>query len=109
MNKEEILEKSRKENKNKDMAEIEAINRASRIAAITGAVLCMVISALDWNITKTINWACWTVDFGMMSVLNAWQYFKLRHKKNLVLAIISILFLALFGYGYIFELMSAVR
>ncbi|MEA4911151.1 MAG: DUF6442 family protein [Oscillospiraceae bacterium] len=109
MNKEEILEKSRKENKNKDMAEIEAIKRASRIAAITGAVLCMVISVLDWNITKTINWACWTVDFGMMSVLNAWQYFKLRYKKNLVLATISILLLALFGYGYIFELMSAVR
>ena len=109
MIKEEILEKSRKENKNKDMAEIEVINRTSRITAITGAVLCMVISILDWSITKTINWACWTVDFGMLSVLNVLQYVKLRQNTKLILAIISVLFFALFGYGYIFELLRAVR
>ncbi len=109
MKKEDILEMSRRENKNKDMTEIEAMNRASRIATITGSALCMVISILDWNITRTINWACWAVDFGMMSVLNILQYIKLRQGSKLILAIISILFFALFGYGYIFELMSAVR
>lgn len=109
MQKEEILEKSRKENKNKDMAEIEAMNRASRTASVAGAVLCMVISILDWSMTKTINWACWTVDFGMMSVLNILQYVKLRQNAKLFLAIISILFFVFFGYGYIFELMSTLR
>ena len=109
MKKEEILEKSRKENKYKNMPEIEEVNRASRIAAITGPLLCMVISFLDLKFKGTVNWACWTVDFGMMIVLNAWQYAKLRQRKHLILAVVSLLSFALFGYGYIFELVSAAR
>lgn len=97
---------SRKENKNKDVAAIEVTNRASRIASVTGVVLCMIISILDWNITKTINWACWVVDFGMLSVLNAITYLKIRRQKTLILTIICILLFIIFGYGYVFELVS---
>lgn len=107
MKKEDILEKSRRENKNKDVAEIEATNQASRIAAITGAVLCMVISLLDWNINKTVNWACWTVDFGVLVVLNIIGYVKLRQKKTLILSIVTALLFIFFSYGYIFELINA--
>ena len=55
MKKEEILEKSRKENKYKNMPEIEEVNRASRIAAITGPLLCMVISFLEELQNKKYN------------------------------------------------------
>ena len=40
MNKEEILEASRKENKNKDPVELEVSYRAGHIAGRVGAIVC---------------------------------------------------------------------
>lgn len=40
MNKEKILESSRRENKNRDLAEIETVSRAGSIAARVGAGVC---------------------------------------------------------------------
>ena len=40
MNKEKILESSRRENKNRDLAEIETLSRAGSIAARVGAGVC---------------------------------------------------------------------
>ncbi len=108
MDREEILEKSRKEHKNKDFAEIEAIHSASRIAAIAGALLCVLISSLDWYFTKTINFACWTVNFGILSTLFAMKYLRLRRKHELLVTAVYLLFFIFFGYGYFFNLLCAV-
>lgn len=107
MEKEEILAKSRKENKNKDIAELEVVNRSGRIAAIVGAVLCCVISFLDWHFTKTINCACWAVDFGMLTAMFVAKYVKLKKKHELIVAIVYFLIFAFFCYGYIFNLVRA--
>lgn len=47
MTKEEILEISRNENQNKDLADLEAVNKGSKIAFIVGFTLCVIIASLD--------------------------------------------------------------
>lgn len=44
MNREEILEKARRENKNQDMQQKDAINRASVMAARVGVIVCCAIA-----------------------------------------------------------------
>ena len=44
MNREEILKASRKENKNKDLAEMEVIYQAGSHASRVGALVCCLIS-----------------------------------------------------------------
>lgn len=107
MNKEEILEKSRKENKNKDIAEIDTTNSASKIAAIAGALLCVLISSLDWYFTKTVNFACWAINFGILSTLFGIKYLRLRRKHELFVTAVYLLFFAFFSYGYLFNLLRA--
>lgn len=107
MEKEEILEKSRKENKNKDIAELEIINRSGKIAYVVGALLCCVISFLDWSFTKTINCACWMVNFGMLTAVFTVKYIRLKKRHELIFAIVYFLIFAFFCYGYIFGLMRA--
>ena len=47
MNKEEILKASRKENKNKDLAEIEVMYQAGSHASRVGALACCLVSLLS--------------------------------------------------------------
>ena len=54
MNKEEILERSRKENKNRDYAELEVAHQAGNMAWRVGATVCCVISVIShWMKRKT--------------------------------------------------------
>lgn len=108
MKKEEILEKSRRENKNRDIVEIDTINSASKIAAIVGALLCVLVSSLDWHFTKTINFACWAINFGILSTLLGMKYLRLRRKHELLITAVYLLFFIFFGYGYFFNLLCAV-
>ena len=44
MDKDEILKKSREENKNRDFVEAEVLNRANAIALAVGVMVCGVVS-----------------------------------------------------------------
>ena len=44
MNKEKILESSRRENKNRDLAEMEVTAQAGNIAGRVGAAVCVVLT-----------------------------------------------------------------
>jgi hypothetical protein len=101
-------EKSRRENKNRDIVEIDTINSASKIAAIVGALLCVLVSSLDWHFTKTINFACWAINFGILSTLLGMKYLRLRRKHKLLITAVYLLFFIFFGYGYFFNLLCAV-
>ena len=46
MNKEKILESSRRENKNRDLAEKEVTAQAGNIAGRVGAAVCVVLKSL---------------------------------------------------------------
>ena len=52
MNKEKILESSRRENKNRDLAEMEVTAQAGNIAGRVGATVCVVLTLIFRIFTK---------------------------------------------------------
>lgn len=97
MNKEEILRKSRTENKNLDIFELEIINKGSSIAMRVGLIVCCLISAISAvfiakdNCWMIVSMPCWTIYFSMLGSLYVFKYSKLRKTHELLFAIIYLL------------------
>lgn len=88
MNKEEVLTKSREENRNIDIAEQDVIQQSSSIATKVGLLLCCVINIVQVIISSEVNSSCWVVYFGMMGTLFLVKFLKLRRKHELALTIL---------------------
>lgn len=61
MNKEEILEKSRKEHQNQDIVVKEAEVKAGNIGAIAGVILCGVLYMVQLFAGGGCNWGLWAI------------------------------------------------
>lgn len=100
MNKDEILEASRKENKSKDLAELEVNYRAGNIAGRVGATVCCLISVIFVRVTGSMLCSPWIIYFSILGTHNLVRYIKLRKKSDLAVTILlfamCILFLVLF-------------
>lgn len=92
MNKEEILKASRKENKNKDLAEIEVMYQAGSHASRVGALACCLVSLLSSMLAHTMLYSPWIIYFSMIATQWLVRFIKMKHKSDLV---VSILFLCL--------------
>ena len=89
MDRDEILKKSREENKDRDLVEAEVLNRANAIALAVGVMVCGVISILRGLLTeKGTEPAVWTVMFGMMSAGMLVKFVKLRRRHELLLGLV---------------------
>lgn len=106
MNKEEILEKSRKENRNQDLAEMECLKQAGKIAYMVGCGVCVIICMLQWNFTKTINWGCWVVNFSILGTVFLIKFIKLRIKHELIMTILYYALCIFFLIGFIMSLLG---
>lgn len=92
MNKNEILEKSRKENQGTDLVEREAIMSASQKAVAVGGLLCMVLSFTDiFFLGKTFNYTLWGVYLSMTGTTLLVKYFHLRKIHELIFGILEII------------------
>lgn len=100
MNKEEILKASRKENKNKDLAEIEVMYQAGSHASRVGALVCCLISLLSSMIAHTMLYSPWIIYFSIITTQWLVRFIKIKRKSDLVLAILflSLTVLALVGF-----------
>ena len=90
MNKNEILEKSRQENKGTDLFEREAMNSASQKAIAVGGLLCMILSFGDVFLGRTFNYALWGIYLSMTGTTLLVKYFHLRKIHELIFGIIEI-------------------
>lgn len=100
MNKEEILKASRKENKNKDLAEIEVMYQAGSHASRVGALVCCLISLLSSMIAHAMLYSPWIIYFSIITTQWLVRFIKIKRKSDLVLAILflSLTVLALVGF-----------
>lgn len=96
MNKEEILAKSRKENKNQDIFELEIVNKGSNIAMRIGLLICCLISLVSAIFIANNNYwilaamPCWAIYFSMLGTLFIYKFYC-RHKRHeLIFSIIYI-------------------
>ena len=88
MDREEILAKSRAENKDRDYVEVEALNKGNGLAFTTGVLLCSLVSVLHSIFKDSVDYGVWTVMFGMMSSLMLVKYAKLKKRHELLFGLV---------------------
>ena len=95
MKKDDILNASRKEHKNKDLAEIEVIYQAGSHAGRVGALVCCLLSLLSSMLAHAMIYSPWVIYFSILSTQWLVRFIKMKRKSDLVL---TILFLILSEY-----------
>ena len=88
MFKEEILERSRKENQNKDLADLEIIKQAGLISSHVGLTGCVLISLLFYWIIKKPLISPWIIYFSMMAARSIVKYRKMHNHSELILVLL---------------------
>lgn len=107
MNKDEVLAKSRAENKNKDVYEQEVLKQASRSAVVVQMVLATIFFVTQILVGKGINWGLWALVFSTSMTINWVKYIKLRHKQELITAIVYTVFVSVMSGYYIYNLITS--
>ena len=108
MDKEEILEKSRKENQNKDLVEAAAMAKTNQIAISVGILACGVLEVLHAIFRETVDYGIWSVYFTMLSTTMLVKYAKLRHRHELLLGLLYTAFTVMFFVFYVLDLVKKV-
>lgn len=104
MNKEEILEKSRAENRNKDIYEQEILKQAITNAVIVMMILATIFFAVQIFVGGGINWGIWALVFSANMTTFWAKYRKLRRKHELVIAIAYTILVVAFSVCHIYNL-----
>ena len=107
MNKEEILEKSRAENRNRDIYEQEILKQASAGSVIVMLVLSVVFFAAQIFVGGGTNWGVWALVFSTHMTTFWVKYWRLRRGHELVMALIYTALVALFSGGHIYHLIAS--
>ena len=99
MNKDEILAKSRAENKNKDVYEQEILKQASESAVVVQMVLATIFFVTQILVDNGTNWGLWALVLSANMTIYWVKYIKLHRKFDLLMAIIyTILVSVMSGY-----------
>ncbi len=104
MNRDEILAKSRAENKNKDIYEQEVLKKAGKSAVIVQLVLAAVFFATQIFVGKGINWGLWALVFSTNMTISWVKYINLHRQRELATAIIYTIFVFVMSGYYIYNL-----
>lgn len=104
MNKEEILEKSRAENKNKDIYEQEVLKQASTGAVIVMMVLATIFFAAQIFVGGGTNWGLWALVFSANMMTFWMKYIRLHRKHELVMAVAYTILVSALSVCHIYNL-----
>ncbi|MCQ2597303.1 MAG: DUF6442 family protein [Treponema sp.] len=108
MTKDEILEKSRNENQNKDVYDLEIQNKAARVAYFSAPVLCVLVSVLQFIFTKTVSAGIWTVLFGMFAVTFLVKFLAMHKKHELLVFLCYLVIFVMLLTVYVFQLTGRI-
>ena len=101
MDKDEILERSRKEHKDMDLVELEVDNKANAVANLVGVVVCGILTVLHAIDRDSIDTSAWTVMFSILSTIMLVKFVKLRRRHELVIGLIYLFSTILFFVWYL--------
>lgn len=97
MTKEEILEKSQKENKGKDLFELETISWAVNWAFMASWIIIIAITVINLIRKGTLEFSALSVGSGMYFILFLLKFIKLHKKHELLVTLLyGLLFVACF-------------
>ena len=106
MNKEEILKASRKENKNKDLAEIEVMYQAGSHASRVGALVCCLLSLLSSMIAHTMIYSPWVIYFSIITTQWLVRFIKMKRRSDLLLTIMFFILSVLAFVGFVRQILE---
>ena len=109
MNKEKILESSRRENKNRDLIELEVTMRAGNIAGQVGAAVCVVLTIIFLIFTKTYFISPWIVYYSILATNTLVKYASLRRKSDLIRTIFYLALCLMFLVFFILQLVEVKK
>lgn len=93
MNKDEILAKSRKENRAGDEREIQILTNSSKIGMAVGGILSAIIVIFSRVVNEPLlGLSAWAVFFSMFGSRCLYQFIQTKEKGMLLQAIIDIAF-----------------
>ena len=104
MNKEEILEKSRQENKNRDVAEISQTKDASNFAVIFSLVFYLIYSTLSMIAHKPLNNGIAAMETCVMFAIYLHKSIKTRKSGHILCAVLMGAAFLMFSFVAITEL-----
>ena len=104
MNKDEILARSRAENKNRDIYGQEVLNQASKSAVTVQMVLATVFFVAEIFAGKGINYGLWALVASANMTIYWVKYIKLHQKHEFVMAVVYTIFVALMSGCHIYNL-----
>lgn len=97
MNREEVLSRSRIENKDQDEMMVDTLKKAGKTSSEVGLIITAIIFAIEAFIFNSFNFALLGVYFSLEASKDLVKYRTLKDKRNLVkglsLCLLSILFL----------------
>lgn len=88
MQKEEILKISRKENKNRDLVDIEISSQAGNVAGRVGACVCCLISLVFYWVTDSPLLSPWVIYFSILGTHYLVKFIKIKKKTDLAITIL---------------------
>ncbi len=107
MNKDEILAKSRAENKNQDVYEQEILRQACKTAVFIQLILAAVFFIAQILAGKGINWGLWALIFSSDMTIHWVKFRKLRRKYDLATAIAYTALVSVMSVSYICGLIAS--
>ena len=110
MTREEILEKSRKENQSGDEREQRVIAQGGSIAKAVGLALCMLMVFLGdvLGADPAAGLGAFGIYWGMYGTDRAYRWWKLRERSDLLLSIGSIAFFIAFAAAYLHVVLKGI-
>lgn len=106
MTKEEILAKSRDENRNGDLIDLEVQSKAAKVGIFVSFLLCAVISIVELIFTKKVSVQCWMVFFGITATIFLVKFIKMHKKHELFVFICYLTIFVLLSIRFIFTLLG---
>ena len=106
MNKEEILEKSRIENKNLDLFEREVSQKAGNLAAIIAAILATVFYVIQVFVGLGQNYGLYAVVFSIPATGYLVKAIRMKNKKDIVAAAVFIIVTLFFSVTHVSHLIT---
>ena len=104
MTKEEILAKSREENKNRDEREKEVFYKAGQQACAVGGLVCMAVIILEAIFGKEFNTSIWAVYLSITGTMLLMKYLSLKKKHELIFAVLQLALAVCFFVMYVVRL-----
>ena len=104
MNREEILRKSRNENKNRDEMERSTFEKAGQTACAVGGFVCMIIIILEAIFAGQVNFGTWAVYLSMTGTMLLVKYFQLKKKHELIFGAAQLILAAIFLVMFVIRL-----